>query len=462
MRMSLQARILDRLAGLSTLPPEVEAAARLHLADALGVGLAAAGSTVGAPWRAYGTQVARGGPATVLGQAQGTSAPDGALVNGGLIHSLEYDDTHTASVVHGSAVLAAAALAAAEASGATGAAMLRAYALWYEVLIRLGLAAKGGYQARGFQITSVGGALCAAGIAADLAGLDRDRASAAIGIALSQSSGVFEFLTNGASVKSMHPGWAAHAGLTAADLAKAGLTGPETALEGRFGLLSVFAGATDAVPVLEAMIDDLGTRWHLPDAAFKFYPACHYIHPYVEAAGRIADEGIDAAAIAALTFRVAPGAAPIICDPWGARQQASGHKARWSLPVCVAIRLATGRLDLASFEAPVPDMASALALRSRWEPMVPNAFPDRFEAELTVTLRSGETRTVRIEDVHGNASRPATEAEVMTKFTANVARFAGQKAAPALQGALDGLTLPDGPARLAEALRQTAKERHDV
>ena len=460
--MSLQGRILDGLAGITTLPPEVEAAARLHLADALGVGLASAGSAVGAPWRAYGAQVARGGPATVLGQAQGASAPDAALVNGGLIHSLEYDDTHTGSVVHGSAVLAAAALAAAEASGVTGAAMLRAYALWYEVLIRLGLAAKGGYQARGFQITSVGGALCAAGIAADLGGLDRARASAAIGIALSQSSGVFEFLTNGASVKSMHPGWAAHAGLTAADLARAGLTGPETALEGRFGLLSVFAGAADAVPALEAMIDDLGTRWHLPDAAFKFYPACHYIHPYAEAAGQIADAGITASDIATLTFRVAPGAAPIICDPWEARQQASGHKARWSLPVCVAIRLATGRLDLESFETSVPDAARALALRSRWEKMEPNAFPDRFEAELTVTLTSGESRSIRIEDVHGNASRPATEAEVMAKFTANVARFGGQVAAPVLHRALEGLTEPDGPGRLAEALRQAAKERDDV
>ena len=44
--------------------------------------------------------------------------------------------------------------------------------------------------------------------------LDEDAAVNAVGISLSQASGVFEFLTNGSSVKSLHPGWAAHAGVS--------------------------------------------------------------------------------------------------------------------------------------------------------------------------------------------------------------------------------------------------------
>lgn len=460
--MTLQRRILGRLAEIRTLPPEVAQAARLHMADAIGVGLAAAASPVGQPWRGHGAAVATGGPASVFGQTQGARPADAALVNGGLIHSLEYDDTHTASVVHGSAVLVPAALAAAQASGASGAAMLRAYALWYEVLIRLGLAAKGGYQARGFQITSVGGALAAAGIAADLGGLAPDQASAAFGIALSQSSGVFEFLTNGASVKSMHPGWAAHAGLIAADLARAGITGPETALEGRFGLLRLFAGAPEGLPGLEAMLETLGMRWHLPEAAFKFYPACHYIHPYAEAAGQLADSGIGPDQIADLLFRVPPPAAPIICTPWAARQTATRHAARWSLPVCAAIRIATSRLDLASFEADPPAAAMALAARSRYEDMVPNAFPDRFEAEIIATLTSGEVHRLRIEDVYGNASRPAAQADVMAKLTANAERLAGPGAGARLAAAVQAIDTPSGPADLARVLSDLAREARNV
>ena len=201
-----------RAASGNPLPDEVVLAARLHLVDAIGVGLASAGSPIGAAYRAYAADVAKGGPATVFGQATGASAADAALVNGGLIHSLEFDDTHTASIAHGSAVLAAAALAVAETQNASGAALLGAYARGWEVLIRFGLAAPNGFHAKGFMSTSVTGTLASALLAAELMGLDEDRSVAAIGIALSQASGVMEFLTNGSSVKSLHPGWAAHGG----------------------------------------------------------------------------------------------------------------------------------------------------------------------------------------------------------------------------------------------------------
>ena len=121
--------------------------------------------------------------------------------------------------------------------------MLAAYARGWEMFVRLGLAAPGAFQREGFQITSAGGTMVAALVAADIAGLDEDAAVNAVGIALSQSSGVFEFLTNGSSVKSLHPGWAAHAGVLAARFAQAGMTGPETALEGDRGLFRRFANA---------------------------------------------------------------------------------------------------------------------------------------------------------------------------------------------------------------------------
>jgi 2-methylcitrate dehydratase PrpD len=99
--------------GNGPLPDDVATAARLHFLDAIGVGLASAGSPIGAAYNAYAAEVAKGGPATVFGQSTGASAADAAMINGGLIHSLEFDDTHTASIAHGSAVLAAAALAVA-------------------------------------------------------------------------------------------------------------------------------------------------------------------------------------------------------------------------------------------------------------------------------------------------------------------------------------------------------------
>jgi 2-methylcitrate dehydratase PrpD len=205
-----------RASSQAPLPDEVALAARLHLLDALGVGLASAGSPVGAAYRDFAPELASGGPATVLGQTSGATAADAALINGGLIHSLEFDDTHTASIAHGSAVIAAASLAVGEAQGASGPALLGAFARGWEVLIRFGLASPLGFPSRGYQTTAVCGPLGAALVASEFLGLSEDQSVAALGISLSQASGVFEFLTNGSSVKSLHPGWAAHGGVLAA------------------------------------------------------------------------------------------------------------------------------------------------------------------------------------------------------------------------------------------------------
>jgi 2-methylcitrate dehydratase PrpD len=404
------------------LPESVASAARLHLLDAIGVGLAAAGSPIGEPYRNISRELAAGGPATVFGHAQGAAAADAALINGGLIHSLEFDDTHTGSIAHGSSVLAAAALAAGEASGASGAALLAAYARGWEVLVRFGLAAPGAFQARGFQVTSVGGALAAALVSSDLQGLNENESVAALGISLSQASGVLEFLTNGSSVKSLHPGWAAHSGVFAAMLARTGMTGPETSLEGKHGLFRQFAGDENAAGLFARSIGDIGKTWHLPQAAYKFYPCCHYLHPFIEAAGKLS-EVVQANEIKRILCRVPAGAAPIICEPWERKQAPeTAHAARWSLPIVVAAQLVEGKVDLATFEKSVSPQILALARLIEWTPLRNARFPERFEAEIECTARSGASHAIRIDDVYGNQSRPAGAEAVLAKFHANAAR----------------------------------------
>jgi 2-methylcitrate dehydratase PrpD len=446
-----------RAASQAPLPGDVALAARLHLLDACGVGLAAAGSPVGAAYRGFAKDVMRGGPATVFGQAAGAAAADAALVNGGLIHSLEYDDTHTASIQHGSSVIAAAALAVGEAQGASGAALLGTFARGWEVLIRFGLAAPARFHAHGFMGTSVGGALASALLASELLGLSEDQSVAALGISLSQASGVMEFLTNGSSVKSLHPGWAAHGGVIAALLARSGMTGPETSLEGRFGLFRQFAGDDAAPERFRAMIGDIGRRWHLPDAAYKFHPCCHYLHPFIEAAGALAQRGIGADDAARILCRVPEGEAPIICDPWEGKQApATAHAARWSLPIAVAARIVEGKVDLATFESPAGAAVCELAGRIRWEPLPDARFPERFEAELVCETKAGRTETVRIDDVYGNRTRPPGAEPILVKFRANAARSLPAAAIASVERAVEELADAPDLGALSRALRQVS------
>src|SRR5262249_60086033 len=169
--------------------------------------------------------------------------------------------------VHGGSVLAARALAAAEGAAANGDELLTAYIRGWEVVIRAGLAARGKFQTQGFQTPSVAGTIGAALIASALFRLDDAPTVDAIGIALSQASGVFEFLTNGSTVKSLHAGWAAHSGVIASTMAAVGLTGPETTFEGQFGLFRRFAGDPGAADRFAAEIATFGVEWHLPEAA---------------------------------------------------------------------------------------------------------------------------------------------------------------------------------------------------
>lgn len=447
-----------RAARTRPLPENVALAARLHLLDACGVGLAAAGSPVGAAYRGLARDLAKGGPATVLGEASGAMAADAALINGGLIHSLEFDDTHTGSIAHGSAVIAAAALALGEVQGARGEALLSAYARGWEVLIRFGLATPTGFHARGFQSTSVAGTLAAALVASELLGLTEDQSVAALGISLSQASGVMEFLTNGSSVKSLHPGWAAHGGVIAALLARSGMTGPETSLDGRHGLFRQFAGDDAAPGRFRGLVGDIGEEWHLPDAAYKFYPCCHYLHPFIEASAKLAERGVRAGDVERILCRVPAGEAAVICDPWEGKQAPeTGHAARWSLPIVVASRLLDGKVDLATFESPASASVRELAGRMRWEPLPDAKFPARFEAELVCETRSGRSETVRIDDVYGNHTRPPGVEPVLAKFRANAARSLEPDAIALVERAAEGLTAAKDLASLTKSLRKTRR-----
>ncbi|TVR09039.1 MAG: MmgE/PrpD family protein [Salinarimonadaceae bacterium] len=454
--MTLSRRVARSLAALREreLPPEVAQAAALHFIDATGTALAAAGVSMGEAYRRYAANLPDGGRASLLARTGGTSASSAALVNGGLCHSLEYDDTHTGSIIHASAVLMPAALAVAEEVGASPAQMLGAYVRGYEFLVRVGRAAPGGFQKKGFQVTPVAGVMASALIAAELHGLDEDATVAAIGIALSQGSGVFEFLSNGSSVKSLHPGWAAHAGIIAAEFAKAGMTGPETAIEGKRGLFNVFVGDSAAIDRFAAELDDLGAVWRISEAAFKFSPCCHYLHPFIEALGLLAERGVTVDAVESLVCEVPLGADAVICEPWADKLAApTGHSGRWSLPIVVASQLVEGRVDLETFERPASAEVRALAQRVSWRPLENADFPNRFEAVVICKTKDGASRTIRVEDAYGNHTRPPAPEEVLAKFRTNAAKSLTPDAAEALEIALRDMQGVPDLSRVTAALR---------
>lgn len=452
---SLSAQMAQFVHGLrlDAIPAPIQRLARLHLIDAIGVGLAAA--RVPAQQRFLSqlrTEACGAGAATVFGFAAGVAAPLAGLLNGSSIHSLEYDDTHMGSIVHGSAVIVPAVLAAVEASELSLDDAVKLVVAGWETLVRIGEASPGGFQRRGFQVTSVGGVVIAAMLAAVARGSRLAQTTAAMGIAGSQAGGIFEFLSNGSNVKALHPGWAAHAGLWAAACAQAGMTGPDTVLEGRFGLFNAYCDDAQAGTRLAEALPGLGSVWRLADAAFKFYPCCHYIHPYLECAQALLAQAGDVGSITSVLCRVAPGAATVICEPWQAKQDVqSGSQAKYSLPYCVA-RVLLGRpVDVATMTADGVDAdAVALSALIRWEPRHDSRFPEFFDADMEITLADGGRRQHAVAQVMGGPHRPATEAAVKAKFMANASASLPDNACDTLwQSIMQGGPLRD----LQRALR---------
>lgn len=400
--------------------PEVLDAARLHLLDGLAVGLAASRTGPVRGLSALATSQGSG-RCTVLGSPATVPAPIAALVNGGFLHSLEYDDTHVASIMHGGAVMTPAALAVAEEVGASGRDALAAFAVGWELLIRIGLASPGRIQAQGFQVTSAAGAFAAAAVSCLLRGDDPDVLGHALGIAGSQAAGTFAFLAGGHTVKAVQPAWSAHAGLLAAELARAGVTGPADVFEGPYGFFSLYARDPDGAAGLDRELADLGEVWRLPEAAFKLQPCCHFIHPFIEALEQLQAQGVTAAELVRLHCWVPAGAVPVVAEPWDRRvRPAKAHDARWSLPYVLASVLVDGDLDVAVFEGDCDEAVMSVGERITYESWPDSGFPARFPARLRAELADGSHREATVDDVLGSPGRPVAVADVLGKAIPNL------------------------------------------
>jgi len=393
------------------------AAARGWLLDTLGVMLAAVDEPPGRAILAVARRQGGRPESSLLANGDRLPAASAALVHGTLAHALDYDDTLPGPVVHPGSVVVPAALAAGEAAGADGAAVLAAIAIGYEWVARLGAAAGRHLHARGFHATGVVGPLAAAAVAGRLHGLPPARLAEAVGLAGSMAGGLLEFLADGSWSKRLHPGWAAHGGLLAAELAAAGFPGPASVLEGRYGLYAAFvAGEPGADPA--AATRDLGRAWLSRAVVTKLYPCAHVIHPFLDAVLALrAREGLAAADVAAVRCRVAAWQLPIVCEPRAAKlAPATEYQARASLPFALAAALADGRVDLDTFTPAAlarPDLR-ALAARVACEPAP--AGGAEFAGEVEVQTRDGRRCA-------GEArAAPPAPARVEAKFRAAAGR----------------------------------------
>lgn len=330
-----------------------------------------------------------------------------AFYLGGLSHILEMDDLHRDSVTHPGSVVIPAAWAVAHDHDMGGDAFLRAVLAGYEACCRVGMSV-GKKHYRVWHNTSTCGPFGAAFAVAELLGLDDTRTVWALGNAGTQSSGLWEFLAEGAMSKHLHTARAAEAGVLAAFLAKEGFTGAERILEGEKGF---YAGLCPD-PVPEAVTAGPERAWQLTNTSIKPWPCCRHTHPAIDGAlalhKEIAGEAIEKVQVGAYRAALDVCDRPTPEDP---------YSAKFSLQHTVAIALADGRVDQASFDAEARRrmVGERSKVNVALAPAIDAAYPKSWGTEIVVETASGRRLSATRHDAKGDPDNPVTAAELSQK-----------------------------------------------
>ena len=361
------------------------------------------------------------GKCTAIGHARALDSAGAAFVNGTAAHGEDFDDTFEGGPVHAGAVIVPAMLAVAERQRLSGADVLAGIAVGVELMCRASLVAPKRIHKAGFHPTAVLGALgAAAGVAAALR-LPPTQWVNALGIVGSLASGIIEYLAEGAWTKRLHPGWAAQAGIRAADLARSGFIGPRTVLEGTHGLYYAFAHTTAGD--WAKLLDGFGERWIANSIAFKPYACGTMTQPYVDCARRLAQR-IDVGEITEVVCEAAEGTVHRLWEPLADKQRPpNAYAAKFSQPYCIAAGFVLGHAGLEAFtEERVRDpRLRALASKVRYIIDPQNPYPDEFTGHVRVRLRDGRELEERQAHMRGGAHEPLTRADIEEKFRLNCA-----------------------------------------
>jgi 2-methylcitrate dehydratase PrpD len=443
------------------LPEDVVAATKLRVMDVIGLALAGAETEFGRSVRAAGLALSTPGPCHILGFGDRVGVTTAAFANGAFSQALEFDDTHNESIVHMSSPAVAAALALSEFTPVSGRDLITAIAIGNEIACRVGSVSSGELHKRGFHPTGLFATFGAAYLAGKLLGLDAEAQARAAGIAGSFASGLLECWVDGTQTKFLHPGWSAQSGITAALLARSGVTGPAQVFEGRWGLFASHVQDPNAHRDFARINDRLGQPWESRNSSFKPFPAAHVIHPYISAILRLCTKyGIKPADVEHIECPVTAFIVGIVCEPAEEKfAPASDSHGRVSLQYSLAEALYHGVFGKSAYSSESRNNPEILGLARRVQYYVDPAYPGpgRFKGAVKIVLKDGRSFEEIEEYNRGSAENPMTYEELRAKFDDNSSSFLSAAQRDRLADAIQQLDqLPDASAllRVAQSVGQ--------
>lgn len=350
----------------------------------------------------------------LFGEGMAASA-DAALINATAGHALDYDDVAIGG--HPSVVLVPAVLAEGEYLNSSGADVMRAYLVGYEVWAELFSREPDALHIKGWHPTGVLGTLGAAAAVAHLHKLSADGCCNALALAASMASGLVANF--GTMAKPLHAGRAAACAIEAVRLAAAGLSAAPDAIEHRAGFLAALSPQGRADRTNPAA--GLGTRLRILEhgLSIKKYPMCYATHRVIDGVlDLVIAHDVKPDNVREIRASIGPTQASMLRN----HAPVTALEAKFSLEfaaACALVARTVGLQELTDeFVARAPVRAAmrkvvttTVDTHCPHEPAM--ALADRVAIDLEDgrTLESGDIRFAR-----GNAKLPLLEAELKAKF----------------------------------------------
>ncbi|MFH8739241.1 MmgE/PrpD family protein [Streptomyces sp. NPDC017964] len=420
--MNVEEALCATVAGLRyrDLPESTVSNTKRVLLDTVGTMFAGSSQEGAAAIAKWASGPRRAGEATVCSFGGMGRSTDVAVANGYMAHALDFDDTLDEAELHTGVAVIPAVLAAAECSGiADGERLIEAIVCGTEVLSRLGLGVLNSPFDYGWVYTSVLGSIGAAAAVAKLLGGDDADIWNAMGIAYSESAGNCQPETEGTLAKRLQPGLAAGAGVRAAELALAGLTGPRGFVNGKYGLASLyFRGQYDASRVVRRF----GSEWQIDQLSFKPYPCCRVIHGAIDLVLAAVDAGkLRPEALRSMRVGTSAGGQKDLGEPAEQKRRPNSFiDCQFSLPWVAALVTVNGRglkvQDMGPFHEADPEVKRVADLISTHADPRIGARAGAREASLAFETLEGETYEAMVSTFYGSPDDPMSDDALAAKF----------------------------------------------
>ncbi|MFZ3322012.1 MAG: MmgE/PrpD family protein [Usitatibacter sp.] len=395
----------------AALPPDVEEAAKHHLLDTLAAMISGSQLAPGQASLRFAHSRLGSGNATIVASTLTSDPANAALANGVMAHADETDDSHERSRSHPGCAVVPAALAAGEEFGISGAHLLRAVALGYDVGPRITIAMGGpAFSYESHKSThAIAGVFGAASAAACAASLDAQQMRWVLDYTAQQSAGITAWQRDKDHIEKafVFAGMPARNGVTAALLVHDGWNGVNDIFTGADNFFAAYAPNAD----LSKIAEGLGERYEIAHTDIKKWTVGSPIQAPLDAVEAMRRRHpFEIFQVESVTVRLAPSIAAVVDN-------------RDIPDICLQHMVAVMLVDkTASFQA-AHDKARMKDLTVLHERAKVRLVRDEELAKflpvrvavVDITLTDGTTLTERVEAVRGTVRNPMSRDEVIGK-----------------------------------------------